>query len=262
MRTLRRSSSVAFLLSVLCLLFLSERAWGALSIDGPTSVAAGKMVRLQAKGQDPKAALIWRLPEVNGEAIDAEESPDGRLLFTATPGKYTIRLLAIRLDAATGKTIAEAARVTVTIGEPPPPVPPVPPGPDPKPPIPPVPPVPPLPPAPIPDKGLRVLIVYETADLSKYDKGQQQIIYAKSVRDYLNSKCPVGADGKTKEWRMWDFDIAADGESKLWQDAFKRKPARDKLPWLIVSDGKSGYEGPLPATVADMLALLRKYGDK
>jgi hypothetical protein len=78
------------------------------------------------------------------------------------------------------------------------------------------------------------------------------------VRDYLRGKCVVGADGKTSEFRIWDKDVDAAADAKHWQDALKRP--RASTPWLIVSDGKSGYEGPLPANVDETLALLKKFG--
>ncbi len=57
---------------------------------------------------------------------------------------------------------------------------------------------------------------------------------------------------------MWDAGVDASQESQLWQDALKRK--RGALPWLVISNGKSGFEGPLPATVDETLTLLKKYG--
>jgi hypothetical protein len=176
-----------------------------------------------------------------------------RFLFAAGPGVYKIKLRSIRLKD--GKTTVETARATVVIGEAPP-VPPVPPGPGPGPA--PAPPPDPPSPAPIPAAGFRVLIVYESADLPKLTAGQQAILYGKRLRDYLNAKCVVGADGKTREWRMWDADTATDGEAKHWQEAMKRP--RKSLPALIISDGKTGWEGPLPASVDETLALLRKFG--
>jgi hypothetical protein len=125
--------------------------------------------------------------------------------------------------------------------------PPVPPGPKPDPPS----------PAPIPAAGLRVLIVYETADATKMPVAQQSILYGKPFRDYLNAKCALGPDGKTREWRIWDQNVATSAESKTWQDAMARP--RASVPWLVVSNGKAGWEGPLPANVDAAMAIIKKF---
>lgn len=123
--------------------------------------------------------------------------------------------------------------------------------PDPNPDPTPVPPPPPPPdPPPIPVAGLRVLIVYESAEKKTWS-------LPKSVADYLNAKCVKA--GNQPEWRLLDKDTPMGGESKIWQDAMARK--RDTIPWVVISDGKTGYEGPWPVDhVEDQLALLRKYG--
>lgn len=119
-------------------------------------------------------------------------------------------------------------------------------------------PVTPAEPAPIPEKGFRVLIVYETADLAKLPASQAAALTSSEVRNYLNSACVVGADGKTKEWRILDKDANLSNESQLWQAAMKRD--RKSLPWIVISDGTTGFEGPLPQNTADVLSLLKKRG--
>lgn len=133
------------------------------------------------------------------------------------------------------------------------PVPPIPPGPDPGP-VPPVPPVPPSP-APIPVPGLRVLIVYETAELGKLPKEQVSIFNSTRLRDLLTARCV--RNSATPEWRMYDKDADLKNESQLWRDAMARQ--RTKLPWILVSTGSAGFEGPLPATVDDTLALIQRF---
>lgn len=129
------------------------------------------------------------------------------------------------------------------------------PGPGPSPPGP-TPPGPGPGPAPIPVDGMRVLVVLESAELSDLPAAQHTALYSQAVRRYLNSKC--AKVGNTAEWRIWDKDIDVSGTADYWQNAMKRK--RGKLPWIIISTGKAGYEGPLPATEADLLDLLKKYG--
>jgi hypothetical protein len=113
------------------------------------------------------------------------------------------------------------------------------------------------PPAPIPVAGFRVLILYGAKDEESYPPAQQAILYDSSIRSYLNAKCIKGIAG-TPERRIWDAGVDASAESKLWQDALKRE--HKTLPWIIISDGKTGYEGALPKTVDETLTLLRKYG--
>lgn len=161
---------------------------------------------------------------------------------------------AVELDAIPVGFKDEKEIVTETVqvdnGQGPRPPPDPDPAPDPKP--------KPVDPAPIPGDGLRVLIVYESADLAKYPSAQNAILTALPIREYLNAKCPKGPDGKTTEFRIWDKDVDGYSDSPLWGDALKRP--RASTPWIVISNGKTGFEGPLPATVADTLALLKKYG--
>jgi hypothetical protein len=230
-----------------------------LTIKGETNVPAYRIVRLEPANADADAAVVWDVyPE---EAVSFDDRPDGVLAFTAPPGKYAVKLRTIK-----GKSVL-IARAVVFIGTPTP-VPPTPtpgptPGPTPTPTPTPVPPVPPGPtppsPAPIPAPGLHVLMVYESGELSKLPPAQLSVLYAKSIRDYLQAKCPVGPDGKTKEWRVWDADTDASGDAPVWRDAMRRP--RSSLPWIIVSNGTTGYEGPLPRSIDETLALLKKFGD-
>jgi hypothetical protein len=235
------------------LLALAAPAAAELKIAGELKVPANRIVRLSAEGAAEGAACIWDVSDE--DRADLEELKGGRLLFTGPAGAYKVKLRAIRLDRD-GATQIETARATVVIGDPPPPVPPGPTPPGPTPPGP-TPPGPTPGPAPIPEAGLRVLIVYESSELSKLPPAQANVLYARSVRDFLNASCAVGADGKTREWRIWDKDVDPSQESAVWQAAMKRP--RASVPWLLVSNGKTGYEGPLPGTADDLLALLKKY---
>lgn len=122
-------------------------------------------------------------------------------------------------------------------------------------PVPPAPNPPPTP-APIPAEGLRVLIVYETADVSAYPAAQAAILTAQPIRDYLNAKC-VKVNG-TPEYRILDQNADMGNESLLWQAAMKLN--RPSLPWIVISNGRVGHSGPLPKNVQDTLDMLKKYG--
>lgn len=174
------------------------------------------------------------------------EGPHKAHFVTPTPGDYHL----LAWTALHGEATDAAACTIHVSGVGPVPPGPNPPGPGPNPPG----------PAPIPADGLHVLLVYDKSDLGKMPKGQELALRSDAVRAYLNGHCPAGPDGKTKSWRLWDREVDATGESKLWQDAFKRP--RTGLPWIVVSNPQKGggYEGPLPADEDGMLKLLKKYG--
>jgi len=160
----------------------------------------------------------------------------GRVFTAEAAGRYRVVAYCAKGDAA-----SPAAVCTVVVGESPAPPGPTPPG-----------------PTPLPGDGLRVLIVYETAELSRYPKEQLSVLYGSAVRGYLDTHCVRGPDGKTPEWRCWDANVPTGAEAKVWQEAMARK--RDRLPWLVVSNGTARFEGPLPATVEETLKLLKQYG--
>jgi hypothetical protein len=255
-------------------------------IAGKTTVPANQGVVLLDGRQsvaDPPGALKWKWKGVGPEPtfIVANDQASGRpvllLLLDPPIGTFRFELIAIG-KANDGTVTADADVIDITVGGvtpvpvpiptptptpgPVPPTPgPIPPTPTPTPtPGPPTPgPTPPSPsPAPIPGDGLRVLIVYETKTLPSLPKGQISALYSATVRDYMNTHCARGPDGKTAEWRCWDADVDASGEPAIWQDAMKRP--RTLLPWVIISTGRTGYEGPLPATADDLIALLKRFG--
>ncbi len=234
-------------LALLLLLLTPLASWAELKIGGELKVDSGKLVRLSATGQADNATLDWQItPE---DTVDPEEFGP-RVVFAAPDGTYKIRLRAFSIDKNNKITI-QFTKATVVIGTPTPPAPPTPP----------TPPDPPEPPPPIEGvkapKALKVLIVYESGELSKMSKDQVNVLYAKAIRDYLNSKCDKEASGKAA-WRIWDKDIDAAADLPEWGKAIKRD--RKQVPWIVIANHKTGYEGPLPATTDATLALLKKYG--
>lgn len=112
--------------------------------------------------------------------------------------------------------------------------------------------------APIAEAGFRVLIVYEDGDLHKMPSKQVQAMKSGAVLDYLEARCVV--EGSRKAYRIWDQNISTANVGKIWQDAMALP--RASLPWVIVSNGRTGFAGPLPADESSLLALLSKYGGK
>lgn len=154
--------------------------------------------------------------------------------------------------------------------QPPPPTP-VPPTPQPPGPVPPTP-VPPTPhpptppkPAPIAEPGLRVLIIYESGPKGdeKLTKEQEAILYGETVWNYLASKCVKEPSGNPAT-RIYDKD-ASPTDLPVWQTALKRPRLKadgtpdPTIPWVIISNGTTGYEGPLPKTVEEFKALVDRY---
>lgn len=245
---MKRISPSVYLLTLLLTSFVYHNVSAELTIVGVTKVKRDKMVRLEVSGYDAKAAIVWRYDK---KKLDGGKS-GSKLWLVGPPGEYQIEAMAIRLDDK-GTTVVEEAEITLTIGDGTPD-----PGPTPKPPDP-VPPVPPEPfPAPIPDIGFRVLIVWDKKNELKMPKAQQDALYDKSIRDYLRTKCVVDKDNPNGSWKIWPSDSNVSGETSIWQGAWKRE--RKSLPWILISDGKKGFEGPLPATAEETLNLLKKYG--
>jgi len=210
-------------------------------INVPSTVKAmpGRIVEI--KVQSKASELQWSAKQSATADWDMVDAWGGRRVFFVAPqpGEYSFMVIGILNGHLT-----QPFPCTIIVGTP----------------TPPKPPEPPTPPAPIPVAGLRMLVVYKLADMEKYAPGQRDILYSQapgSAWDYMRKHGAKSPDG-TAEVRMWDETDNVTAESQLWQDAFKRP--RKSLPWVIISDGKTGYEGPLPPSTDEMMTLLQKYG--
>lgn len=231
--------------SVVLLLALAGQGW-CQSVKLPAEVQAQPgLVTVEA--ETDAESVNWWAPDGGLQLISPRLLKDSRTAvgFALTPGRY-------RLQAIVAKGDRSEYAVTVVVVGNVPPTPPVPPGPGPNPPQPPT---PPPSPAPIPLPGLRVLILFESGDVDKYPTGQLAILNGAAFHKWLDGVCVQGP--KNKEWRIWDADTDARSEAKHWQDALARK--RESLPWLIVSNGTTGFEGPLPKTADEAKAVIQKY---
>jgi hypothetical protein len=128
------------------------------------------------------------------------------------------------------------------------------PGPGPNPPAP----NPPAPNPPVPAPGqISVLIVDNVDDYGKPEYAPYlAVLNSSAIVNYLNAHC--AKVGSTPEWRHWDQSTDVSHESQKWQDAMKLP--RASLPWIAITNGKTGYSGPLPKSEAETLALLKKWG--
>lgn len=200
-------------------------------IDVPSevSVDVGRLASIIATC---KGEVTWSVPPDVAASLDTDICKDRIHVVPRKDGEFYLSVSTV--DGARVSLLWVKVKAGKGPLPPPPPIP-VPPGPTPQPP-------------PIPATGLRVLIVYET---SLKTKG-----LAKEVADYLNAKCVVV--NKQPEWRRFDKDTPMAAESQIWKDAMARP--RLSIPWVVISDGTKGFEGPWPEEKADQLALLRKYG--
>jgi hypothetical protein len=214
-------------------------------IEGPESVEPGAPLFLTASLEEGSVAT-WVI-----------ESPDGMQFRTyqdqhefASAGPMDAKEVRVALSVA--RIVAEkieqkVIRKTITVKgqEPIPP---------PTPPEPPVPPTPPPSPAPIPARGLHVLLTVESGE--NLTPGEQAILYGEQVRNYLESKCQKYTDG-SRAFRIYEKDTDVSEDWPVWRDAMARPRTANK--WIVVSNGVTGYEGPLPGSPEEALALIQKY---
>jgi hypothetical protein len=241
--------------SVLLILLAAQAACAPPPTE-PIRIKGGKEFRpfeaivFEATNVPSKAQLLWDILQGTADT----RSFGRRLCVWAAPGEYRARCDVFwNDDRGTIQVVRVDFTFTVTDETGPGPRPRPPPGPGPKPP-----PSPDNGEAPIPATGLRVLIVYESAQLGKMPAAQQAIIYSVPLRRYLDSVCTDDPQtGSGKAWWILDQNTNISGLAKLWQDAMKRP--KKSVPWLVVSNGQAGFEGPLPADVEQTKALVAKY---
>lgn len=202
---------------------------------------------LKVDGGVPKWRFDSALQEVDLSDLFEGVKAKGKIVTASAPGRYKYEAWNAKGDVASDIAVGWV----VILGPTPPPIPPTPIPPDPKP-------VPPPPsPAPIPLPGFRVVVVFDqdggTAVLTKQ---QYNELYGQEVANYLNSKCAKSASGNP-EWRIWSKKTDMANAPKVWQDVMLRP--RGNLPWVIISNGVSGYEGPLPD--GGFIDLLKRWGN-
>lgn len=218
----------------------------AVTVPAEVKGDVANFVTVKATATDAKVVKFLALdPGLSVFPASLLADQTATVVVASRPGKYRLLAYAGNADGPSDPVIT-----TVVISGPLPPGPG--PGPDP------VDPPGPEEAAPIREPGFRVMIVYDSSAGVTLPAAQVAVFTSADVRTYANRKCALGADGVTKEFRVFASTQDVSGESKVWRDAMNLK--RASLPWIVVSTGKTGYSGPLPKDVNATLDLLKKYG--
>jgi hypothetical protein len=192
-------------------------------------------------GGAPKWRVDPRLQEVDLAALlpaDSVAKLKGKVFTSATDGRFKVEVWCAKADgvsdiATTWLIVGDGKPVTPDGVKPAPAA-----------------------PAPILEPGFRVLIVDEVMNRGSLPFSQRIIFTSVPLRKFLEANCVVDPKTKTPEFRFYDQNVDMKNELPRWQNAMKRP--RSSLPWLLVSTGTTGYEGPLPKTVDETIALLKK----
>lgn len=214
-------------------------------VVGETKI--GEMLILRSDkaihSKDVAGSLTWIIEP----QLQTFMSENGKTVILNTGLKPDVLKVMQIVSTKTGKNAYQ--RMSIRIGQGPQP----PPGPTPPGPTPVDPPVDP----PAPKTGnLKVLVVYESEDLGELPSKQIEIFTTTLIREYCDKACSKTAG--QADYRQYDDDVSVATEPEWIKKAFSEQ--RQSLPWIVMSNGTTGFSGPLPGTIDETLALLKKYG--
>ena len=109
----------------------------------------------------------------------------------------------------------------------------------------------------VPGAGKRVLVVYESSELSKYPQSQISILQGERVAKYLDGVVDKDEDGNPL-YRIWDKDVDLTYVDDFWKAAMELSKDKE-LPHQVILNGKKSIQGPLPDTVDQGLELFKKH---
>jgi hypothetical protein len=101
----------------------------------------------------------------------------------------------------------------------------------------------------------RLLIVEETADRAKLSSGQQGIFTSTILRKWLKDHCRPLSDG-SNGFRIIDID-----DMEHLPSEFRSLQKPQSVPWLYVTNGKTGLSCPLPASADELIAKVGPYAE-
>ncbi len=227
-------------LAVFAVLVWASGSVAAPPVTVPSEVQGevSDFVTIRAKTDGKAVKFVALDPGLRVFPSDLLSDKKATVVTASKPGRYRLLAYSSVKDDPT-----EPAVVTVVIGG----AAPVPPTPvDPDPPAPKV-------------ETFRVLLVYESAAV--LPAAQFGVLYGKEVEQYLTANCTK--DGDKNGWRRLDKDATTDNDtetfSALWGAV---KPKVTRVPCVAIEVNGTVTIEPLPASVPDMLALLKKYRGK
>lgn len=228
-------------LAVFAVLVWASGISAAPPVDVPKEVTGdvGAFVTVRAKTDGKVVRFVPLDGGLNVFPADLLSDKKATVVTASKPGRYRLLAYSSVKDDPT-----EPAIVTVVIGG--------------AAPVPPTPVDPVDPPAPKVET-FRVLLVYESAAV--LPAAQFGVLYGKEVEQYLTANCTK--DGDKNGWRRLDKEATTDNDtetfSALWAAV---KPKVTRVPCVAIEVNGTVTIEPLPASVPDTLALLKKYRGK
>jgi hypothetical protein len=220
-------------------------------ITAPETVAPGDLVILSSEGSTG-TVFKWDLIGSNKTFLPVESNTKA-VFATGTPGKYYFYLAVADTDETSGVSI-DTALHTITIGKPdddsdtddgdeedadt----------------------------APFPSEGLVVLIIHEKQTVGTLPEAQKAIFTSQRLQQFLSDNCLRIPPENQPGYRIWDDDYSTSQLRETppvlrsaYQVGVTHFRDNNEVPWIILSNGKTGVSQPLPASVDDTLSLIQKY---
>lgn len=212
-------------------------------VVGETNV--GEMLVIKSDKSVHEKDVVGSLTWIIEPPLQTFMSDGGKTVIVNTGLKPDVLRIMQIVSTKTGKNAYQ--RISIRIGQgPQPPPTPVDPDVDPEPVDPPV-----------PKTGqLKVLIVEETGSRGELPSSQISVFTSLDIRDYVKKAC--SKTGEQPDFRVYDKDVSVATEPEWIKKAFSEQ--RQGLPWILISNGTTGFSGPLPKDVSETLSLLKKYG--
>jgi hypothetical protein len=107
------------------------------------------------------------------------------------------------------------------------------------------------------------VVLYDAEGDDSLTAAQRNSLNSEEVHAYLQAKgLKVGGN---VQWRQWDDNRLTDADLSEESEPLRKAYAEAKAKfngkaYVVLSNGKAGFSGPLPETHEAILALLKKYG--